>query len=315
MQTTLLDIIHPIAWTPWWAGVSFVVGLSVGGFVISLPGRAFGLPRWQRASRLGLLLALAAGLAAPPCMLASLARPDRVGLLYARPDGTSWLASGATLVPYYLLALAVFAWTTMRRDLGAAEGSGALARLHRAASLGGGGAPRLRQVAMLACGGLGIAVMLASGAELRPAWNSALLPWHLALTALGGAFGAVLVLDRLAPGGRDGDTTQMLARIAGGVLFLGMMLGRESWGSAAVGAGIWSVVVALMWGDRLGWLVGLLALAACWAVRWNLILSGADWGGAGLLLAPVGVAGLLAALLVVIAAAIPVLGPRRAADA
>ena len=69
--------------------VSFLVGLSVGEFALALPGRAFGVPDWQRASRLGLLVALAAGLAAPACMLAALARPERIGLLYSRPDGSS----------------------------------------------------------------------------------------------------------------------------------------------------------------------------------------------------------------------------------
>ena len=313
MHIVLLDLAHPIAWTPWWAAISFTVGLSVGGFVIALPGRAFGLPRWQRASRLGLLVALAAGLVAPPCMLAALARPDQVGLLYSRPD-SSWLASGAVLVPCYLAALAVFAWTTMRRDLGAAEGNGWLARLHRAVSFGGGGAPRLRQVAMLFAAALGIGVMLATGAELRPAWNSLLLPWHLAVTALAAALGAVLVLDRLANGERDADTTVLLARLTSGVLVLGVMLGRESWGSPAVAVAGWSIVVALMWGDSLGWLVGLLALGAAWAVRWNLIVTGADWNGIWMLLAPLGMAGLLVALLAGLGAALPVLGPRRAAD-
>ncbi len=315
MPVPLLDLIHPSAWTPWSAAVSFLVGLSVGGFVIALPGRGFGVPSWQRASRLGLLLALAAGFAAPPCMLAALARPDRVGLLYSRPDGSSWLGTGAVLVPCYLAALVMFAWTSMRRELAAAEGNGWLARLHRGAALGGGSAVALRQVAMLAGIGLAVGVMLATGAELQPAWNSALLPWHLTVTALAASLGAVLVLDRVVAGGRDAATTEMLGRIAAGVLVLGMLLGRESWGSPAMAAAGWSLVVALVWGDRLGWLVGLLALAAAWVVRWNFVTAGADWDGGRLLLAPAGMAGLLVVLLVTIAALAPVMGPRRAGDA
>ncbi len=230
MHVTLLDLARPVEWTPWWAAVAFLVGMSVGGFVLALPGRAFGMPRWQRVSRLGLLVALAAGIAAPPCMLAALARPDRVGLLYARAEGSSsWLATCATLMPAYLAALAVFAWTTLRRDLAAAEGRGVLAWLQRAASLGGGGAPRLRMLAMFTAGGLGFVLMLGVAAELRPAWESALLPWHLAVTALAGALGAVLVLDRLAGGLRDAATMALFARGAAGLLVLGMMLGREPW--------------------------------------------------------------------------------------
>lgn len=314
MPVPLLALVHPATWTPWTAAVSFLVGLSVGGFFIALPGRGFGVPRWQRASRLGLLLALAAGFAAPPCMLAALARPDRVGLLYARPDGSSWLDTGAVLMPCYLAALVLFAWTSMRRELAAAEGNGWLARLHRAVALGGGSAVALRQVAMLAGTVLGVGIMLGTGAELRPAWNSALLPWHLALTALAAALGAVLVLGRVVAGGRDPGTTETLAQITALVLVLGMLLGRESWGSPAVAAAGWSVVVALVWGDRLAWLVGLLALAAGWLVRWNFVTAGADWDGGRLLLAPAGMVGLLLVLLLAIAALAPVMGPRREGD-
>ncbi len=309
MNLTLLDLAQPVGWTPWWAAVAFLVGLSVGGFVLALPGRAFGMPRWQRVSRLGLLVALAAGISAPPCMLAALARPDRVGLLYARAEGSSsWLATCATLMPAYLAALTVFAWTTLRRDLAAAEGRGVLARLQRVASLGGGGAPRLRMLTMFAAGGLGLAMMLGVAAELRPAWNSALLPWHLAVTALAGALGAVLVLDRLAGGVRDAGTMALFARGAAGVLVLGMMLGRESWHSPAVIAEGLAALLALVWPARLGWLVGLLVIAACWLVRWNLVATDADWTGP----APLGTAGLLVVLLAGIAALAPVLGPRRA---
>ena len=310
MPVTLLDLARPAAWSPWWAAVSLLVGLSACGFVIALPGRAFGLPRWQRASRLGLLLALAAGLAAPFSMLAALARPDRVWLLHTQSDGASWLATSIWLVPAYLAALVVFAWTTLRRDFGAAEGTGWLSRLHRVLAIGGGGAPGLRQVAMFAAGGLAIALMLAAAAELRLAWTSPLLPWHLALTALAGALGAVLVLDRVMPGKRDLATTVLLARIAAGVLALGMALGRESWDSPAIAAGGWAIVLALGWADRLGWLAGLLILAASWVVRWSLVSPGAEWGG-DRLLAPLGMVGLLLVLLVAIAALAPVLGPRR----
>ena len=310
MHVTLLDLARPVEWTPWWAAVAFLVGMSVGGFVLALPGRAFGMPRWQRVSRLGLLVALAAGIAAPPCMLAALARPDRVGLLYARAEGSSsWLATCATLMPAYLAALAVFAWTTLRRDLAAAEGRGVLAWLQRAASLGGGGAPRLRMLAMFTAGGLGFVLMLGVAAELRPAWESALLPWHLAVTALAGALGAVLVLDRLAGGLRDAATMALFARGAAGLLVLGMMLGREPWhpSPAILAEGV-AALLALAWPARLGWLVGLLAVAVCGAVRWDLVATA--WS----VPAPLGTAGLLLVLLVGITALAPVMGPRRLAE-
>ena len=314
MDVTLLDLARPVAWTPWWAAVSFLVGLSVGGFALALPGRAFGVPDWQRASRLGLLVALAAGLAAPACMLAALARPERIGLLYSRPDGSSGLAAGAVLTPSYLAALAVFAWTTMRRDLGATTGGGWLARLHRVAALGGGGAPQLRMAAMIATGVLGFFLLRATAGELRPAWGSTGQPWHLAMTALAGALGAVLVLDRLAGGARDAGMTALLARATAGVLVIGMVLGGNSAASVGVIAEGIAALVALAWPARLGWLAGAAALAACWAVRWDLVAAGAFWPWNQALLAPLGTAGLLAALLASILALAPVLGPRREAE-
>ena len=313
MPVTLLDLARPAAWTPWWVGVAFVVGLSVAGFVVALPGRGFGMPRWQRVSRLGLLLALAAGFAAPPCMLAALARPDRVGLLYTRGEG-SWLVSGAMFFPLYLVALTVFAWATMRRDLAAAEGRAWLSRLHRLASLGGGGAPQVRQLAMFAAGGLGVFAMLGVGAELRPAWNNFFLPWHLAVTALAGALGAVLLLDRLADGTSDPGMTALLSRGTAGVLVVGMALGPESWHAPAVLAEAGALLAALAGPARLGWLVGLLAVAAAWAARWGIVMPNTDWTGIQFFLAPLGLSGLLLALLAGIAALTPVLGPRRAED-
>ena len=309
MSVILLDLPPPVEWSPWFVAVFFLAGLSVGGFVLALPGRAFGLQRWQIVSRLGLLLALAAGLAAPPCLLAALARPDRGGLLYARGEG-SWLVSVVQLLPGYLAVLALFAWTTMRRDLAAAEGGNWLARLHRAASFGGGGAPGLRQITMFLTGGLGLGVLLMVAAGLRPAWDSPLLFWHLVLTGLAGALGAVLVLDRLA--GEKTDFSPLLCRATAGVLALGMLLGRASWDSVAMATAIWTGLVALMWPARLGWLAGLLALAGSWAVRWGIVMAHTDLAGFGWLLAPLGMAGLLIVLLTGLAAVLPVLGPRRA---
>lgn len=314
MTMPLLDLPQTIAWTPWWAAASLLTGLSVAGFALALPGRAFGLPRWQRPSRLGLLLALAAGIAAPACMLAALHRPDRVGLLYSHADGTSWLTTGATLMPAYLAALAVFAWTTLRRDLAAATGRSLLSRLHRVAALGGGGAPRLRMLAMLATGALGAAMLLATGAELSPAWSSPLLPWHLILTALAGALGAVLLLDRLAGAAIDRATTARLCQGATIILVAGMAIGRESWTAVPVLAEAASVLIALAAPARLGWLAGLLALAAAWGVRWHLVMADAAPIAIPDLAAPLGMAGLLLVLLPGIAALAPVLGPRRARE-
>lgn len=72
------------------------------------------------------------------------------------------------------------------------------------------------------------------------------------------------------------------------------------------------MVLALVWGDRWGWLVGLLALIASFTVRWNLVTPVTEWDDGRLLLAPGGMSGLLVVLLLAIAAVTPVLGPRRA---
>ena len=167
---------------------------------------------------------------------------------------------------------------------------------------------------MIATGVLGFFLLRATAGELRPAWGSTGQPWHLAMTALAGALGAVLVLDRLAGGARDAGMTALLARATAGVLVIGMVLGGNSAASVGVIAEGIAALVALAWPARLGWLAGAAALAACWAVRWDLVAAGAFWPWNQALLAPLGTAGLLAALLASILALAPVLGPRREAE-
>jgi len=202
-SVTLIDLAFPVAWPPWRTGTFLLLFLSASGFLLALPGRGFGFPRWQRVSRWALLAALACALAAPLSLAASLHRPDRVMLLFTRAGGAAWIG------PCYLAALTLFAWTTMLRDLAAATGADLRARLHRAASLGGGGAPRLRTLAMLLTAGFGFILL----PRTHPTGNAAPSP-DLATLAGGAGLAVALMVAvaalipvlgprRAAPTGKD----------------------------------------------------------------------------------------------------------------
>ncbi|CAH2604488.1 Tetrathionate reductase subunit C [Rhodovastum atsumiense] len=322
----------PLVWQVWTAQFLFLAATSFGAFLLALPGRAFGHPHWQRVSRLGLLVALACGVAAPVALLAGLAQPARALTIYARGNGSSAMTSVAWMLPCYLGALVVFAWTTLRRDLAAAEGPGLRAKLHRIASLGGGGAPRLRLLAMIAAAGCGLGLLICGARVLtavpaRELWNTPLLPWIFAVAGLAGALGLALVLDRsCAPAGsRTLCEPRMTALLAWGTVAALAILAGLGWGwmggspvvTALAGAAGLALLPALL---RAGWLVGGIAAASGWGMDWVVLAGGQSLPGSSVadllpdlpaLSGLLGATGLLLFLVIALAGSLPVLGPHR----
>lgn len=340
--TELLYVGRDPAWAPWAVQYFFLIGLSYGSFLVSLPGIAFGRERWRGLGRAALVGALVCGLVAPVALLSDLHQPGRFAEFYFRPATTSWMAWGAFFIPAYVGALVLYALAALAPDFAAAATSGGpLAPVRRL--LSGPARPRLVLVLGLVTLAAAFTVALYTGVEVmvvraRPLWNTALLPWQFAATALAGSIGLTLILARTVfdAGSREDRLGHRLLLGALGLVAafgaawfaLATMSpnGAEGRAFAQVsGSPVWRLsaiwlaaavavpaVIALVKPVGSGWLTGLLALNAAWMFRWTIFVGGQELPktGAGLyshplalgpdgLLGIVGTAGLWLAVLLI----------------
>jgi tetrathionate reductase subunit C len=355
--TELLYVTRDPAWAPWAVQYFFLIGLSYGCFVLSLPGIAFRRPNWEPLSRAALLGALACGLVAPVALLADLQQPGRFLNFYLRPAPTSWMAWGAFFIPAYVGGLLAYAWAALAPELAeAARDGGPLAPLRRL--IGGRHRPGLVKAFGLFTLAAAALVALYTGVEVmlvraRPLWNTTLLPWQFAATAVVGALGLTLLLQRFAccydaAAERLGNRLMALALAAVALLgaawfalawfvpgspegrALAQVAGSPAWATSALwlaAAVAVPLVVALVKPVGSGWLTGLIALNAAWMFRWTVFVGGQEMPktGAGLYHHPlafgpegltgiVGSAGLWLVALVVLTTLVP-WSPRRATPA
>lgn len=304
--TELLYVSRTPAWAPWAVQYFFLIGLSYGSFVLSLPGLAFGIEGWRRYGRAALLGALVCGLVAPFALLADINQPGRFVNAYLHPAATSWMAWGAFFIPAYLGGLLLYAWAAMAPDFAAAaRDGGPLAPVRRLLS-----APA-RPTLVLALGLFTLvtafAVSLYTGAELmvvaaRPLWATKLLPWLLATTALLGSIGLTMILARFACGdGTAADrlgnrlllaTTALVVVLAAAWFALAALDPQSAEGRTLAqvsGSAVWRIAalrlaavvaittaVALFVPVGTGWATGLFTLATAWMFRWMIFMNGQE---------------------------------------
>lgn len=303
----VLNVTRETAWLPWAVQYFFLIGLSYGSFVLTLPYFVFGKTQHERLGRLALLGALVCGLTAPVALLADLHGPGRFLNFYLHFQPHSWMSWGAFFIPIYLGGLLVYAWLVMRADfarLGQANVTFA-ARLYRLAGHGGK-APQAAITAAALVALLGaILVALYTGMEVmvvhaRPLWNTPFLPLQFAATAFAGAIGLMLLFNRFI-GGRNTQLEAGLNRLLalslalvltlGGIwLFVnlsgvspahsaafGQVAGMTQWQLTAVWA-VLATVIPMVLAIRLpassGLLTGLIAVHSAWMMRWTIFIGG-----------------------------------------
>ena len=219
MKQTIVEMFYVVrdpAWAPWAVQYFFLIGLSVGAFLLSLPGLALGKPEWRETSRMALLAALVCGLAAPVALLSDLHNPGRFLNFYLHPQPHSWMSWGAFFIPAYVGLLLVYAWAALAPEFrAAAKQDGVLAPVQKLL----GGPARPGALAMLGIATLIAAALVAlyTGVEVmvikaRPLWNSVLLPFQFLTTAVAGAIGLMLLLERFIGAG-DRDVEARLNRL------------------------------------------------------------------------------------------------------
>ncbi len=311
MNTAIVETINvtrEVAWLPWAVSYFFLIGLSYGAFLLSLPGVVFRRPGWEALSRLALLGALVCGLTAPVALLADLHQPGRFWHFYAYFTPTSWMSWGAFFIPVYLVGLILYAWLAFRPLLAAhGRSDGRLAGLARAMAYGGLESRRaLVGAAVVALVGA-LLVALYTGVEVmvvraRPLWHTPLLPVQFAVTAFAGAVGLTLLFNRFGPARHDAVLIGRMSRVLAvsqlaallvGVLWLVLGVSglapvhaealaevahSPGWQLTAVWAAGATVLTLLLswWRPGSGLLVGLLALHSAWMMRWTIFIGGQE---------------------------------------
>lgn len=303
-----VNVAREVAWLPWAVQYFFLIGLSYGAYLVSLPGLVFRRSGWEGISRLALLAALVCGLTAPVALLADLHQPGRFWHFYAYFTPSSWMSWGAFFIPVYLTGLILYAWLAFRPALARhADEGGKLARLARRLAYGGHESRNaLVAAALLAFVGAAL-VALYTGVEVmlvraRPLWHTPLLPLQFFVTALAGGLGLTLLFNRYLSGRGDPlatrrmanalAVTQFAALLVGGVwLALGLsglspthaqalaeVAPSANWQLSAVWALAATVVTLVLAWKRpgSGLAIGLLALHSAWMMRWTIFIGGQE---------------------------------------
>jgi tetrathionate reductase subunit C len=303
----VLNVTRETAWLPWAVQYFFLIGLSYGSFMLTLPYFVFGRAQHEKLGRLALLGALVCGLTAPVALLADLHGPGRFLNFYLYFQPQSWMSWGSFFIPVYLVGLLLYAWLALRGDFAAlGQGGNSLqARLYRLAGRGGA-APRMAisAAALLTLVGA-VLVALYTGMEVmvvhaRPLWNTPFLPIQFAATAFAGAIGLVLLFNRVI-GGRDTQLEIGLNRLlvlalavvltlGGGWLFVSMsgispshstafsqVAGMPQWQLTAVWAVLATILpmaLAIRRPASSGLITGLIAVHSAWMMRWTILIGG-----------------------------------------
>ncbi|NMG04043.1 NrfD/PsrC family molybdoenzyme membrane anchor subunit [Azoarcus taiwanensis] len=311
MNTAIVETIavtREVAWLPWAVSYFFLIGLSYGAFLLSLPGVLLRRPGWGGISRLALLGALVCGLTAPVALLADLHQPGRFWHFYVHFTPSSWMSWGAFFIPVYLGGLLLYAWLAFRPLLGEhGRSDGRMAGFARLIAYGGHDSRKaLVGAAVVAFVGAAL-VALYTGAELmvvraRPLWHTPLLPLQFVVTAFAGAVGLTLLFHRFGPARDDRDATQRLARVLAASQVVALAVGAvwlalgvtgaspvhaealaqvapsASWQLTAVWAVAATVITLLLAWRRpgSGLLIGLLALHSAWMMRWTVFIGGQE---------------------------------------
>ncbi|HUX64587.1 NrfD/PsrC family molybdoenzyme membrane anchor subunit [Sulfuricella sp.] len=303
----VLNVTRGVAWLPWAVSYFFLIGLSFGSFMLTLPYFVFGRAEHEKLGRLALLGALACGLTAPVALLADLHGPGRFLNFYLYFQPQSWMSWGSFFIPVYLGGLLLYAWLVLRGDF-AVQGQGGdalLARFYRLAGRGGA-APRMAisAAALLTLVGA-VLVALYTGMEVmvvqaRPLWNTPFLPLQFAATAFAGAIGLSLLFNRFV-GGHDNQLEIGLNRLlvlalavvltlGGGWLFVSLsgvspahsaafsqVAGMPQWQLTAVWAVLATILpmaLAIWRPASSGLITGLIAVHSAWMMRWTIFIGG-----------------------------------------
>lgn len=315
MSSHMIEVLVPrygIAWYPWAVQYFFLFGLSYACLWLATPGLIFGNKRWMPMARLAMLACVTTSVAGPVALLSDLHQPLRFWHFYAHPTPSSVMSLGSFLIIVYFMTIVGLSWLSWRPALAerAREDDGWFSTIASWLTLGQWQVSRMvmMMVGLFALL-LSFGVMLYTGSEVaivraRPLWHTAWLPVILLTTAVVGACGLVLVLNRVSRAynlhvKQQSLNIMFLACLATGLVALAWLISglsgmntsvaaaldtvRDSaewlqtaiWGSLAGGAltaaTFYARLRSRVW--RYAWVVGLLALHVAWTFRWVVLMN------------------------------------------
>ncbi len=303
----LINVSYEVTWIAWGVQYFFLIALSYGAFLLTMPYFVFGKAQYEKVARLALLVAITCGIAAPIALISDLHQPARFYNFYLYFTPGSWMSWGAFFLPIYVVLLMVYAWLIYRPAMlqQAKYQIGLVARLSTLLAFGGVTAPgAIKKIGLLTLVAATL-VALYTGAEVaiiaaRPLWNTMMMPLLFVVTGISGATGLSLLLNRLLAG-NNLMVNQQLSNILVNSLGLTLLLQFIWYISGVAGFSssgmvlqrlateynytsftlLWLVIctitpllLALIKTQPTIWVAGLLAVAGAWLFRWSMFIDG-----------------------------------------
>lgn len=123
---------HEIYWGLLIALYFYYTGMSAGSFILTSLGTVFGIEKYKKVAKVGVLMAIVLLAFAPIHLLFDLAQPGRFLNLFLYVNGTSAMSWGVYLLILYPVDLLIYAWFMFRQDfVKGMNGTGFKAGLYR----------------------------------------------------------------------------------------------------------------------------------------------------------------------------------------
>lgn len=108
---------HEIYWGLLIALYFYYTGMSAGSFILTSLGTVFGIEKYKKVSKVGVLMAIVLLAFAPLHLLFDLSQPSRFLNLFIHVHLTSAMSWGVYLLILYPLDLIIYAWYLFRQDM------------------------------------------------------------------------------------------------------------------------------------------------------------------------------------------------------
>ncbi|WP_434512078.1 NrfD/PsrC family molybdoenzyme membrane anchor subunit [Desulfitobacterium sp. AusDCA] len=111
------DTQHQIYWGLLIALYFYYTGMSAGSFILTSLGTVFGIEKYKKVSKVGVIMAIVLLAFAPLHLLFDLAQPGRFLNLFIHVNPTSAMSWGVYLLILYPVDLIIYAWYMFRQDM------------------------------------------------------------------------------------------------------------------------------------------------------------------------------------------------------
>ena len=228
----LFNTDHEIYWGLLIAVYFYYTGMSAGSFILTSLGTVFGIEKYKKVSKIGVLMAIVLLAFAPLHLLFDLEQPGRALNLFLHVNPTSAMSWGVYLLVLYPVCLIIYAWFMFRQDfVNNMNGTGFKAGLYRFLLFGktdmSAAAKENDKKKAKLFGTLGVPLALAvhgytgfilGNVQARAIWHTPLMPIIFLMSAMvsgTGLFIIVLMLvEKFKFGKLDADIKSLIADIA-----------------------------------------------------------------------------------------------------